>query len=277
MTAAQWIKHATNVLTTAGIPSARLDAIILLEDEIGHDRAWILAHDDYTIPAEKIAKLKKLLSERAKYTPLAYIRGQTEFYGRVFKITPHVMVPRPESEAMIELLKGLFEQHIFPVQESETTYIADVGTGSGILGITASLELPDTHIELLDISPKALQNAKMNVDLLTANVQLHESDLLRGSQQSNHILLCNLPYVPDEYPINQAAEHEPPLALFAGIDGLDLYRKLFTEVDVVPARPLYILTEALLESHSDVATVASQHGYAHEKTRGLIQLFALQK
>src|SRR3954469_15390619 len=106
----QWLASATKKLEQAGIGTARLDALILLEDIIDKDRAWLLAHPEHEIPAAKIAKLEKLLNRRAGHEPLAYVRGRTEFYGREFFITPAVLEPRPESETMIDCLKELYEK-----------------------------------------------------------------------------------------------------------------------------------------------------------------------
>src|SRR5260221_14788444 len=105
-----WLAKATHKLELAGIGTARLDALVLLEDVTGRDRAWLLAHPEAKISANEAAKLEKLLNQRAKHLPLAYVRGKTEFYGREFVITPAVLEPRPESETMIDLLLQLVKQ-----------------------------------------------------------------------------------------------------------------------------------------------------------------------
>src|SRR3954465_12642831 len=102
-----WLEKATKKLEQAGIGTARLDALVLLEDVTGRDRAWLLAHQEHEISATESAKLTKLVNQRAKHFPLAYVRGRTEFYGRNFVITPAVLEPRPESETMIDCLKKL--------------------------------------------------------------------------------------------------------------------------------------------------------------------------
>src|SRR3989344_8596930 len=107
MTNNQWLKQATNTLKATDIGSARLDALILLEDELNRDRAWILAHPEHEILAGSLKKLNKKLARRTTHEPLAYIRGFSEVYGRKFKVNKRVLEPRPESETMIELLKQL--------------------------------------------------------------------------------------------------------------------------------------------------------------------------
>jgi len=251
-----------------GIGTARLDALVLLEDVTGLDRAQILAEPEREISGADAAKLKKLLEKRAAHVPLAYVRGKTEFYGREFVITPAVLEPRPESETMIDLLKKL------PNMPS-TSRIADVGSGSGALGITAKLELPEASVELLEVDPDAIQVAQMNVDKFTANITLRVADLLTGLTREYGVLLCNLPYVPDDYTINRAAMHEPRLAIFGGPDGLNVYRRLFKQTQALSKQPLYILTEALPPQHARLSAIAEQSGYELSATEDFIQVFKL--
>ncbi len=269
MTNAYWLKTATQFLQSKGIMTARLDAIILLEDVLQVNRATILAEPEAEIKDGAVARLQNLLTRRAKHEPLAYIRGKAEFYGRTFKVSHAVLVPRPESEAMIESLKALTKQPNFPTQPK----IADVGSGSGNLGITAALELAGSQVTLLEIDNDALEISKQNVVLHSTSLNAINSDLLSGTSGSFDVLLCNLPYVPDEYEINLAAGHEPKLALFAGLDGLDLYRQLFTQISALRSKPLYILTEALPEQHQALTELATQNGYQLNKTDDFIQLY----
>ena len=268
MTVQEWLKLAEQKLSGAGVATARLDSLVLLEDVTGIDRALILANPETELTSSQQAKLTNLLNRRQNHEPLAYIRGHSEFYGREFLVTPAVLVPRPESEAIIDLLKTLPSLPVSPK-------IADIGTGSGALGITAFLELKNASVELLEIDPKALAVAKTNVDKFTISVSTILSDLLTNSQQENDVLLCNLPYVPDGYPINTAAGHEPKLALFAGSDGLDLYRKLFEQLKNRSMRPLYLLCESLPEQHQALSSIAAANNYHLKQTDGFIQVFDL--
>jgi release factor glutamine methyltransferase len=284
MKTADWLREATTKLMSADVRTARLDALVLLEDVMGRDRAWLLARAETEIPAGKVRKLTNLLSRRAAHEPLAYIRGHTEFYGREFVITPAVLEPRPESETMIDLFKAL---PVFSGPGSDTkssarkvdgvVKIADVGTGSGTLGITAALEVPNTSIELLDVDPGALKVAKMNVDKFTLNLNIIKSNLLRQVNRDYDILLCNLPYVPDGFKINPAAMREPKSAIFGGPDGLDLYRKLFDQLKSRLNQPLYILSEALPAQHAALREIAGLAGYGLVQTDGFIQVFTTMK
>jgi release factor glutamine methyltransferase len=261
-----WLPLAQKQLEAAGIGTARLDVLVLLEDTSGKDRAWLLAHPDHKISTTDQARLTKLLNRRAAHEPLAYVRKKTEFYGREFIITPAVLEPRPESETMIDQLKKLQKLPKEP-------RIADVGTGSGALGITAKLELPNAQVELLETDPRALKVAQKNVDKYTISISVTGSDLLENSSQANDILLCNLPYVPDSHTINQAASKEPPLAIFGGPDGLKVYRELFKQVKKLKKRPLFILTESLPPQHGALADIAMKANYRLMETDDFIQVF----
>ncbi len=229
------------------------------------------AHPEHELSPSQLAELAKLLKRRARHEPLAYVRGFSEFYGRTFVITPAVLEPRPESETMIDLLKNL------PGLPARLR-LADVGAGSGALGITAMLELAEVRkvsVELLEIDPKAIKVAKTNVDKFTLKIRTVKSDLLTCSTQQNDVLLCNLPYVPDDFHINQAAAQEPKIAIFDTCpDGLDIYRKLFQQVAKLPKKPLFILTESLPPQHHALQGIAEAHGYQLQQTDDFINCWA---
>lgn len=298
----QWLALATKQLTDAGIPTGRLDALVLLEDATGTDRAKLLAEPDVLLTDTEQAILDEQIAQRATHLPLAYLRGKTEFYGREFIITKNVLEPRPESETMIDVLKSLpivqakkySPTHQPPTQATshelgstasagpvdstkdlKTVRIADVGTGSGALGITAYLELENAQVDLIELDDQALKTAKMNVDLFTINVSVIKSDLLAQTPQNYDVLLCNLPYVPDNFSLNPAAMREPKIAIFGGPDGLNLYRKLFNQLQNTAQKPLYILTEALPPQHEPLAEIAALGGYRLLKTDDFIQLFGI--
>lgn len=267
MKASAWLNLATGKLEKAGVRTARLDALILLENITGKNRSWLLAHPEFELSDLQIKKLDELIERRAGHEPLAYIRGKTEFYGREFFINKNVLEPRPESETMIDALKQL---------ELESSSIVDIGTGSGALAITAKLETPNTEVIATDIDMKCLRVAKRNAARLGATVDFYRGDLLqplpaRSLQLS--ILLCNLPYVPDSFTISPAAMNEPKIAIFGGADGLDIYRKLFKQIDRLRARPKFILTESMPPQHQALAKIAGASHYRLAKTDDFIQLF----
>lgn len=280
MTIHEWLKASQQQLEANGIGTARLDAILLLEDSLHINRATLLAEADQVISPVKIHNLNKLLKRRLTHEPMAYIRGHVEFFGRSFIISPGILVPRPESETMIELLKqyitennGIHNQRHRALFHSNCIQVADVGCGCGALGVSAQLELPHIRVELLDNDQNAINTAQCNVDKFTLNINVILSDLLNQSQRNYDILLCNLPYVPDNYQINKAAMFEPKQAIFGGKDGLDLYRKLFKQVSKLHHKPLLILTESLPAQHLQLSDLALKYCYQLDCSEDFIQVF----
>lgn len=264
MTAGSFLKSAETKLKAAGIGSARLDVLILLEDMLHRDRAWILAHLESKLNNSQARRLEHKVERRARQVPLAYIRGFSEFYGRRFKVNRHVLEPRPESETMIELLKEL---------NLRRPAIADVGTGSGALGITTALEIPGSVVDLYEISAGALAVAKHNVHLHELRLHTRKMNLLSRPLRPYDVVLANLPYVPDNWQINQAAMAEPRIAIFGGPDGLDVYRKLFHQLQRFTWQPKYVLTEALPPQHQKLAQIAAEYGFKLHKSDDFIQVF----
>lgn len=265
-----WLLSATNKLKNAGIGSPRLDSLILLEDTTGRDRSYLLAHPEYSLSSEQIHSLADKIEQRCRHRPLAYIRGKTEFYGRTFVVSDYVLEPRSESEVMIEQLLAIRKSFDHPPK------VIDIGTGSGCLAITARLELPDSTVEAVDISEEALYVAKQNDELHQTELRFFMSDLLSEVHERYDIILANLPYVPDRFKINKAAEKEPRIAIFGGADGLDLYRKLFDQLQDAAFDVPYVITESLPFQHDDLLDIAAKHQYAEVQRDDLIQVFVLE-
>jgi release factor glutamine methyltransferase len=181
-------------------------------------------------------------------------------------IDHRVLEPRPESETIVELLKKL------PL--SDMPKLADIGTGSGMLAITAKLELPKAKVIATDIDQNCLDIAAQNAQKHGTKIAFRQGDLLEPlKDEPFDALLCNLPYVPDNFQINPAAMREPRLAIFGGPDGLGLYRKLFTQLESRHHKPRYVLTESLPPQHHLLAEIARKHGYALDTKDDFIQIF----
>jgi release factor glutamine methyltransferase len=277
------LAHSEAKLKDAGISSARLDTLILLEDLLHKDRAWLLAHPEAEISDNQARRLERRLERRSKHVPIAYIRGFTEFYGRKFRVNRHVLEPRPESETMITLLKqlaGSGQRTADSRKTRSTDYglpstpaMADVGTGNGAIGITAALEIPGSTVDLYDISSGAIAVAKHNLHLHELRLHVRKMNLLGRPLRPYDIILANLPYVPDHWQINQAAMAEPRIAIFGGKDGLDIYRKLFAQLHRFTWKPQYVLTEALPPQHDALAVTASGRGFSLHAVQDFIQVF----
>lgn len=265
-TKAEWLNSATQQLADAGIATARLDAMVLLEDTLHTNRAQLLAYPDELLPKEQIAVLAKQLERRSRHEPLAYIRGRTEFYGRDFYVNQHVLEPRPESETIITLLKQLCDK--------QQPKLADIGSGSGALGITAALELGLDTVYLHDIDPKTLEVAHKNAKAHDVHAEFVQTNLINNYNADYEILLCNLPYVPNDFHINTAATHEPKLAIFGGKDGLDLYREMFAQIIKLPFTPTHIFTESLPPQHPALVQIAAAAGYKLLTSEDFVQVFS---
>ena len=282
----EWLRRAEAELSAAEVDTARLDSLVLLSDELERDKAWLLAHLDFVLQGSEMKILNTKITQRARHVPLAYIRGKAEFYGREFTVNEHVLVPRAESEAMIDLLlnSGSGKQEMGNEKwemknghgRGRGCAIVDVGTGSGCLAITAKLELPKADVAAIDIDPNCLKIARQNARALDANITFLRGNLLESADIPNskfQILICNLPYVPEAYPINQAARCEPKLALFSGEDGLGHYRDLFAQVAARSVRPTLVLTESLPKQHVALAQLAETAGLRLTDTKGYVQAF----
>jgi release factor glutamine methyltransferase len=229
MTIGAWLSDATEELFSAGIDSARLDAEIILAHTLRKNRTYLHAHtsDELSPRLEDIATAR--LDVRRDRVPLAYITGHKEFYGRLFTVTPQVLVPRPESEEIITLLRNqLGDTTSLPGIDAKR--LIDIGTGSGCLGITAKLLYPELDVTLLDTSKAALAVCEKNAELFGASVATMQSDLVKDYPFSPDIVLANLPYVDKSWERSPETDNEPAEALFAQNDGLALIEKCFEQL-----------------------------------------------
>lgn len=265
MKIAKWLADSTALLKHDGIITARLDCLVLLEDVLQKNKAYILTHNEQELSAAHLIKLNGYVAQRRRHIPLAYIRQKTEFFGRSFAVTPAVLEPRPESETIIEIL----------LAEPAVSHVIDVGCGSGALGITAQLELPHITVTAIDIDDDCLELTRKNATDLGATITTLHNDVLLGIDAAIIVgahIVANLPYVPDDYTLNQAALNEPKLAIFGGPDGLDIYRTLFSQLQDL--QPAAVLCESLPTQHNSLATIAAQHGYKLRATHDFIQYFS---
>lgn len=217
----EWLHASSAKLRNIGIVSAYLDAEIILAHTLRRNRTWLHAHDHEDIPANRLDIANARLDLRLNRVPIAYIIGHKEFYGRRFHVSPSVLIPRPESETIIDLLKECYR----PAHKQ----LVDVGCGSGVLGITAKLELPKLSVTLCDISRHALTVTSKNANGHKADVQILESDLLDSYPLQADIIVANLPYVDETWERSPETAHEPSLALFADENGLELIYKLINQ------------------------------------------------
>ena len=225
------LREASERLTQAGCESPRLDAEILLARCLCVNRAYLVAHGEETLAADVWARFRSWVQRRERREPVAYIIGRREFYGLDFAVTPAVLIPRPETEHVVEAVLELAQARH---PQGEGVSIVDVGAGSGAIAVALAVHLPLARVCALEASPDALAVAWANADRhgVAERVCLVESDLLSGLPWQADILVANLPYVSDEEWENLAPEirlYEPPLALRGGPDGLDVIRGLLRQ------------------------------------------------
>jgi release factor glutamine methyltransferase len=225
---AKALRDAAETMRAAGVSEPRLEASLLLSHTIGRDRAFLIAHDDQTLSPGQLQTLAALVSRRSAGEPLQYITGHQAFFNLDFDVTPDVLIPRPESEAIVEAALELLRPNL-------TARFADIGTGSGCLAVSILQELPAARAIATDISAAALEVARANAarHRVTPRLQLIQSDLFAKvpAKEEFHLIVSNPPYVPDHSlkSLSREVRHEPRSALAAGPDGLEIIRRLLRE------------------------------------------------
>ena len=252
-----WLTDATHQLVMAGIPSARLDSELILAHTLRKNRSYLHAHHEDLMSARELEIASARLSLRLDRVPVAYIIGHKEFYGQQFYVTTATLIPRPESEMLIELLNKVAPRNtsLLPQQ----LRLVDVGTGSGALGITAKLLYPELDVTLLDVSRHALNIAEKNATALDVEVTILQSNLLAGYPFVADIIIANLPYVDPEWERSPETDHEPSEALFAGNHGKALIYELLIQTRDKLVSGGSLILEADPEQHTDIIAEAKKY------------------
>lgn len=258
-----WLAWATSQLQAVDIRTARLDAELILTHTLRSSRTYLHAHNDDLLNERQHEIANARLRLRAERVPVAYIIGHKEFYGRQFHVTSATLIPRPESESLIELLKETLRQQSLLDQPKR---LVDVGTGSGILGITAKLEYPELDVTLIDDSRHALLVAEKNAKVLEAAATTLRSDLLSAYPYQADIILANLPYVDPEWERSPETDHEPAHALFANQKGLALIYRLIDQTKSSLVLGGSLILEADPEQHPAIISYGQQRGLLHQMT-----------
>jgi release factor glutamine methyltransferase len=206
--------------------NAERDAELLLLHVTGAARTVLFTDGDRPLRAEELATCEELIARRQTGEPIQYILGEQEFYGLPFKVTSAVLIPRPETELLVEAV-------LDRLPKDQPLRIVDVGTGSGAIAIAVAHHLPQAHVTALDLSEAALAVARENAQRLGLDhrVRFMRSDLLTGveGEEPFDVVLSNPPYIPEsdrDSLHRQVREFEPGMALFAGAEGMDIYRRL---------------------------------------------------
>ena len=233
------LDDARKVLTDSNIEDAPLEAEVLLRDTLKKDRVGLYLALDDELSTEQQNAFRDRLARRLDDEPTAYIIGHREFYGRDFLVDASVLVPRPETELLVEKALEIVRKHRLSV-------IAEIGTGCGAVAISLALELPHVRVYATDISASALEVARANSRKhgVSDRVRLLSGDLLGALPEPVEMVVANLPYVREsDLPRSGPVSREPRLALDGGTDGLDKIRRLCSQAKAVPGSGGYLLLE----------------------------------
>lgn len=232
------LDSGTAYLEAHGADGARSSMQALIAHVMGTNRTWIYLHLDDAVPEEKLVQLRELLRERGRGVPLQHLLGSVEFFRRTFRADSRALIPRPETEELVELALRLFPRSV------PNPRFLDMGCGSGVIGVTLALELqamkPD--VVLADISPAAISLALENATSLGARVRTFCSDLFTAWKNPTdeedtrilppstfHLIVANLPYIPEHERLQTEVTYDPSTALFGGEDGMEIIRRFLSQ------------------------------------------------
>jgi release factor glutamine methyltransferase len=255
-TIADALREATTRLRVAGVAEARRDAGLLLSHSAGHDRTFIITHADEEMTPEQFSAFRAAVARRAAGEPLQYITGRQEFYGLDFEVTPEVLIPRPETELLVETALEI-------LKESDSPLVCDVGTGSGCIAVALLHARSEARALALDISPEALRVAARNAERHGVGGRMLTLvsdclDALRAEEYAElrfDLIASNPPYVAErdlEGLQREVREHEPRVALTPGGDGLSVIRRLLTEAPQFLKAGGHLLLEIGFNQHEAV-------------------------
>jgi len=260
MTLAEARAEGTDMLRTSGIDTPGLDATLLLAEVLAVDRSRLLSHGTDPLTPGNREKYRKFIVRRASGECVAYLLGRKEFRGLDFKVSDAVLVPRPETETLVEAALAWLANHPEPVR------VLDVCTGSGCVAVAIKNEAPRCDLSAGDVSPAALAVAQENAARLLGpdeGIKFYSGDLLQTIPGSFELIVANPPYVPSAAIDNLAAEvrREPRLALDGGADGLDLIRRLIRESTKKLTAGGRLLIEAGHDQSDSLAALLADSGF----------------
>lgn len=280
------LKWTEGFLKERGVDTPRLDGELLLSHTLKVDRIHLYTNHDRPLTSQERAALRKQIVERANGKPVAYLTGKKEFWTREYQVDSRVLVPRPETEFLVEegikILKNLQPHH-------QELVAADVGTGSGCIAISMAEEVPQVKVLAIDISAPALEVAAINVEAagLEERITLSKDDLLASvPEQSLDLIVSNPPYIPDlqnkthpktgpqaSTPETELAaahqwvlRHEPPISLLAGPDGLQVYKRLLPQAFEKLKNDRHCLVEIGMGQKDEVVRIGEGTGFTLEET-----------
>ncbi len=284
-TIAEALNEAVRALREGGVADARREAGSVLAHVLEHDRAYLFTHDDERLAAEKLSAFRRLVARRAAGEPLQYVTGRQEFYGLDFEVTPDVLIPRPETELLVEVALEVLRSHASPL-------VCDVGTGSGCIPVVLLHERTDARALALDISPAALRVAQRNAERHGVSTRLKTLvsdcfDALRTDEWKETrfpLVVSNPPYIAEsdlESLQREVRDHEPRAALTPGGDGLSVIRRLVADAPGFLEPGGHLLFEIGFDQHEQVAALVDPEVWTlldiHRDLQGIPRVVALRR
>ncbi|HEU4596462.1 MAG TPA: peptide chain release factor N(5)-glutamine methyltransferase [Pyrinomonadaceae bacterium] len=284
-TIAEALSEAARSLREEDVAEARREAASLLAHVLGRDRAYLFTHDEESLTAEKLTEFRSLVRRRAAGEPLQYVTGHQEFYGLDFEVTPDVLIPRPETELLVETALEVWRGRAAPL-------VCDVGTGSGCIPVSLLHERADARAVALDISPAALGVARRNAERHGVSARLTTIlsdcfDALRAGEWKETrfpLVVSNPPYVAEGELAGlqrEVRDHEPRVALTPGGDGLSVIRRLVAEAPDFLEPGGQLLFEIGFGQHEQVAALLDPNVWTlldiRRDLQGIPRLFALRR
>ncbi len=253
ITIRQALTRAIETFAAAGIDSPRLDAEVLLAHIVGTDRSWLFAHPNEPLAAEKYARFEHLIARRAKFEPVAYLIGEREFFGLPFWVSPAVLIPRPETELLVETALARLPK--------KGIRVLDIGTGSGCIAVTLAVHRPAWRIFATDISAAALAVARKNIRRhgVSARVQPVQANMLTAFSGTVTAIVSNPPYINPRFAAalpTTVRQFEPQRALFSPDAGLAHVRQLLGSAGRLLAAGGVLLVEIGAEQGEAVLALA---------------------
>lgn len=250
-------KRLQETLQNAGDDTPGNTSLVLLSHILKQPKAWVLAHTDYQPTEGELQKLSQIVGGFLAGVPLPYLLGSWEFYGRIFRVTPDVLIPRPETELLVE-------QALDHANRMDDPLIMDIGTGSGAIAIILAAEAPFARVIATDISQPALTIARENAAMLKQDrVLFVQADLLPSINRAADIICANLPYIPTQTLQTLKVFHrEPSLALDGGEDGLIHIKRLLHQAQTRLSKPGVILLE-IEAGQGEVVLSAARNAFPH--------------
>ncbi len=264
MTIAEAINNAAATLAQQGIQHSRLDAELLLRQVLKKDRAWLIAHFQDLLDGENHRLFEDGINRRSRREPLQYITGEQEFWGLPFSVTPDVLIPRPETELLIETALGVAGN------KGEPSTIIDLGTGSGCLAVSLAREMPAARVFATDISPNAANVARENARThgVSDRIRFLEGDLFEPLEELDllsqvDIIVSNPPYVrSDELPtlMPEVRAYEPSTALVAGPQGTEVHNRIIEDAPAFLKKGGALIMEMGMGQTASLMKIVEQSG-----------------